>query len=165
MPFVMRVPIGFKHEEQLHVSYQQHLLPDPSNKDTAMITDEKDRPTIQGLTECARGSTAFAYIQCARNVGKAYGGVGIGWVLVLFTLGSMPLLLRRSVKPGTSLMHIVEPCAARPPKSLRRLRLWLQLNPTVTVFFWAILFCIVYIVFFAVFRDEIMRVARLFQFF
>ena len=71
----------------------------------------------------------------------------------MFTVGAMPLLLRRSVKPGTSLMHIVEPCAARPPKSLRRFRLWLQLNPTVTVFVAFFLVCIVYVVFFVFFFD------------
>jgi hypothetical protein len=130
MPFVMRVTGGFKHEEQLHVSYQEHLLPDPSNKDTAMITDEKDRPTIQGLTECARGSRAFTYAQCTRNILKA--GKVDGGILTCFSIGTMPLLLRRSVKPGQSMMHMVEPCATKPPKSWRRFRLWLQLNPDST---------------------------------
>ena len=139
LPVVMRVPLGFKHEEQLFLTAGHLTLPDPSDKETAMITNEDDRPTIAALTKCARESRAFTYAQCTRNIasGIGFGKSGKakekGWIWGCFFLfisfGLAPLLFRRKVVPGKSGIQLVEPCEARVPHSWSQAKLWFHISP------------------------------------
>ena len=135
LPVVMRVPVGFKHEEQLFLTAGQFTLPDPSDKETAMITNEDDRPTIAALTKCARETRAFRYAQCARNVasGTGFGGKGSGLLFLVVSLGLVPFLFRRKVMPGKSGIQLVEPCGARVPHSWTQVKLWFHLSPGAAV--------------------------------
>ena len=74
LPVVMRVPQDFKHEKQDYLDAMQFTLPDPSDETTSVITNNKDRPTIEALTKCARDSKAFTYFRCLRNLRVAYVG-------------------------------------------------------------------------------------------
>jgi hypothetical protein len=132
LPVVMRVPLGFKHEEQLFLTAGQLTLPDPSNEETAMITNQEDRPTILELTTCARESRAFTYAQCTRNItsdaGLGGGAVG-GLTMLVISFGLIPLLLCRKIVPGKSGIQLVEPRGARVPHSWSQVKLWFHLSP------------------------------------
>jgi hypothetical protein len=139
LPVVMRVPVGFKHEEQLFLTSSQFTLPNPSDRETAIITNEDDRPAISALTKCARESKAFTYAQCARKglsepaqTGTVFGFVGsliTGIWVMMISCGLHPLLFRRNVVPGKSEIQLVEPCGARMPYSWSQVKLWFHLSP------------------------------------
>ena len=134
LPVVMCVPKGFIHDNQLFLKADQTKLPDPSDEEKAMITNDDDRPTIPKLLGCARESRAFTYAQCTRNVASGAGlGKGMGLLYLVISCGLVPLLFRRKVMPGKSVIQLVEPCGDRVPHSWTQVKLWFHLSPAAAV--------------------------------
>jgi len=134
LPVVMCVPEGFIHDNQLFLKADQTKLPNPSDEEKAMITNEDDRPTIAKLVECARESRAFTYAQCTRNVASGAGlGKGMGLLHLVISCGLVSLLFRRKVVPGESVIQLVEPCRAMVPYSWSQIKLWSNLSPVSVV--------------------------------
>jgi hypothetical protein len=109
LPLVLRVTKGFKHKKQKFASWETHTLPDPRN---GFLTDDADRVTIQGLTNCSLKSEAFNYVRVSL---AAFIQSPIDSVTIIFTLGVYGLFLTRTVAPGRSKVRLVSPSEERMP--------------------------------------------------
>ena len=98
---------GFEHTESKGYRKKKLPMPNPSNRATAQLTNEADRPVVAALTETARRSQAFTCERaCARNCeiecspGSIGTWLGINVCLCGQCCGFLPCARTRNVQPG-----------------------------------------------------------------
>ena len=107
---------GFEHTESNGYVKKRLPMPNPSNRATAQLTNEADRPVVAALTETARRSQAFTcwrvglqMCQTDCSAGRTAEWCAFNVCMPCQCCGFLPWYMSRNVQPGKSTLTKITP--------------------------------------------------------